>query len=143
MRVFSIELGEIEAALAALPAVREARVLAQEGRRLVAYVVPQGKTTCDAAQLEQALTQALPSHMVPGAYVLLDALPLTHNGKLDRAALPAPDATSIDEHVEPATPTEALLAQIWCDVLGVERVGVHDDFFRLGGDSILSLQVVA
>ncbi|MFM0205991.1 amino acid adenylation domain-containing protein, partial [Paraburkholderia sediminicola] len=143
IRGFRIELGEIEAALAALPAVREVRVLAHEGRRLVAYVVPQGKTGCDAAQLEQSLAQALPAHMVPGAYVLLDALPLTHNGKLDRAALPAPDATPADEHVEPATPTEALLAQIWCDVLGVERVGVQDDFFRLGGDSILSLQVVA
>ncbi|MFM0359335.1 AMP-binding protein, partial [Paraburkholderia nemoris] len=107
IRGFRIELGEIEAALAALPAVREARVLAHEGRRLVAYVVPQGKAACDAVQLEQALTQALPSHMVPGAYVLLDALPLTHNGKLDRAALPAPDAATADEHVEPSTPTEA------------------------------------
>ncbi|MFM0117056.1 amino acid adenylation domain-containing protein, partial [Paraburkholderia nemoris] len=143
IRGFRIELGEIEAALAALPAVREARVLAHEGRRLVAYVVPQGKAACDAVQLEQALTQALPAHMVPGAYVLLDALPLTHNGKLDRAALPAPDEITADEHVEPSTPTEALLAQIWRDVLGVERVGAHDDFFRLGGDSILSLQVVA
>ncbi|MBK3746230.1 AMP-binding protein, partial [Paraburkholderia aspalathi] len=104
IRGFRIELGEIEAALAVLPAVREARVLAHEGRRLVAYVVPQGKAACDAVQLEQALTQALPAHMVPGAYVLLDALPLTHNGKLDRAALPAPDATVADEHVEPSTP---------------------------------------
>ncbi|MFM0191426.1 amino acid adenylation domain-containing protein, partial [Paraburkholderia nemoris] len=143
IRGFRIELGEIEAALAALPAVREARVLAHEGRRLVAYVVPQGKAACDAVQLEQALTQALPAHMVPGAYVLLDALPLTHNGKLDRAALPAPDATTADEHVEPSTPTEALLAQIWCDVLGVERVGTHDDFFRLGGHSLLAVRVLS
>ncbi|KPD14514.1 hypothetical protein ADM96_39270, partial [Burkholderia sp. ST111] len=72
-----------------------------------------------------------------------DALPLTHNGKLDRAALPAPDATVADEHVEPSTPAEALLAQIWRDVLGVERVGAHDDFFGLGGHSLLAVRVLS
>ncbi|MFM0598518.1 condensation domain-containing protein, partial [Paraburkholderia dilworthii] len=143
IRGFRIELGEIDAALAALPSVREARVLAHEGRTLVAYVVPRANAACDVAQLEASLARVLPPHMVPGAYVLLDALPLTHNGKLDRAALPAPQAPDAGEPVEPATPSELTLAQIWRDVLGLERVGAHDDFFRLGGDSILSLQVVA
>ncbi|RAS35359.1 non-ribosomal peptide synthase protein (TIGR01720 family)/amino acid adenylation domain-containing protein [Paraburkholderia bryophila] len=146
IRGFRIELGEIDAALAALPSVREARVLAHEGRTLVAYVVPRANQGCDVAQLEASLAGVLPAHMVPGAYVLLDALPLTHNGKLDRAALPAPQSPGAGEpgeHIEPVTPSELALAQIWRDVLGLERVGAHDDFFRVGGDSILSLQVVA
>ncbi|HEV2704610.1 MAG TPA: amino acid adenylation domain-containing protein [Pyrinomonadaceae bacterium] len=97
-------------------------------------------------ELRDALQEQLPEHMMPSAFVLLDALPLTPNGKLDRRALPPPGTARPElreEYVAPATPTEELLADIWKQVLGIERVGTHDNFFALGGDSILSIQIIA
>ncbi|HEX9939834.1 MAG TPA: amino acid adenylation domain-containing protein, partial [Longimicrobium sp.] len=145
VRGFRIEPGEIESALLSHPNVREAVVLARgegEARRLVAWVVGDG---VDAAALRTHLLDRLPDYMVPAAWAFLDALPLTRNGKVDRRALPEPDAAAAagDEYVAPRTPVEETLARVWSEVLRVERVGVHDDFFALGGDSILSLQVIA
>ncbi len=138
IRGFRIELGEIEAALAMQPGVRQAVAVVREGR-LVAYVV--GDAT--AATLRQALREQLPDYMVPAALVALDALPLSPSGKVDRAALAAPDLRSTREHVAPRTREEEVLAGVWAQVLRLSRVGVDDNFFELGGDSILSLQIVA
>ncbi|MEA2602871.1 MAG: hypothetical protein QOF89_3863 [Acidobacteriota bacterium] len=152
IRGFRIELGEIEAALASHPQVREAVVAArkeQAGERLVAYVVARPVASArapEARQLRAYLKERLPEHMVPAAFVLLPSLPLTSNGKVDRGALPAPDPGRpglAGGGAAPRTPVEEKLAPIWTDVLRVERVGVHDNFFDLGGDSILSIQLVS
>ncbi|MBA2673703.1 non-ribosomal peptide synthetase, partial [Ramlibacter sp.] len=148
IRGFRIELGEIEAALTTQPGVREALVLARDDapgdKRLVAYVVA-NDAALDATALRKPLLARLPDYMVPAHYVLLDALPLTSNGKIDRKALPSPEmgtqATAV--YVEPRTPTEQLLAGIWSRTLHAERVGAQDDFFALGGHSLLATQVVS
>jgi amino acid adenylation domain-containing protein len=139
-----IELGEIEAALTALPGVREAVVVAREDvpgdKRLVAYVVGEALV----AELRERLRERLPDYMVPAAFVPLDALPLTPNGKVDRKALPAPEWRSADTgHLAPRTPVEEVLAGIWAQLLGRERVGAHDHFFELGGHSLLATQVMS
>nr|AHB82071.1 non ribosomal peptide synthetase [Jahnella sp. MSr9139] len=143
-----IELGEIEAALSGHPDVAQAVVLLREDRpgqrRLVAYAARAEGRTVDGEALRRALQERIPGHMVPGVIVVLDALPLTPNGKVNREALPNPgDAARATAHVAPRTPTEATLARIWADVLGLEDVGVLDNFFALGGDSIISIQVVS
>ncbi|MDE3155807.1 MAG: amino acid adenylation domain-containing protein [Acidobacteriota bacterium] len=150
VRGFRIEPGEIVAALERQDAVAEAAVIAREDepgrRRLVAYVVAQPGAPLDVAALRTALGAALPDYMVPAAWVTLAALPRTPNGKLDRRALPAPDAGARPDetpYVTPLAGTEETLARIWADVLRVPRVGRHDDFFALGGDSILLLQILA
>ncbi|HXO43037.1 MAG TPA: amino acid adenylation domain-containing protein, partial [Thermoanaerobaculia bacterium] len=149
VRGYRIELGEIEAALALHPAVREVvvEVREQEGhRRLVAYLVPRDDSAPPApAELRAFLGERLPEYMLPAAWVALPRLPLTANGKLDRKALPAPDAApgGANEYLPPRTPVERELAAIWAAVLRVERVGVDENFFELGGDSILTLQVVS
>ncbi len=146
LRGFRIELGEIEAALAEHPAVRAAAVLAREeggSRRLIAYVVA---TDASAAELRRFLSARLPEYMVPAALVFLQALPLTPAGKVDRRALPVtPGGRSavLSPFAAPGSPVEETLAVVWAGVLGLDRVGVHDSFFELGGDSILSIQVVA
>ncbi|HEY2739790.1 MAG TPA: condensation domain-containing protein, partial [Thermoanaerobaculia bacterium] len=146
VRGVRIEPGEIEAALEALSGVREAAVGVRgdtpEGRRLVAWVV--GDVAADA--LRRSLRERLPDSMMPALFVTLPALPRSPNGKVDRAALPAPDAARPDaarEHVAPRTREEEILATIWAQVLGLSRVGMTDNFFELGGDSILSIQIVA
>ncbi|HEU0079849.1 MAG TPA: condensation domain-containing protein, partial [Longimicrobiaceae bacterium] len=144
IRGFRIELGEIEVRLAEHPEVREAVVLAREDvpgdRRLVAYVVG----AVDADALRSHMRQGLPEYMVPSAFVVLDRLPLTANGKVDRKALPAPElASAEDGYVAPRTPVEEVLAGIWAEVLRLERVGVHDSFFDLGGHSLLATRVVS
>ena len=143
VRGFRIEPGEIEAVLGAHPAVRDAVVLVREDapgeRRIVAYVTG----GASAEELREHLRARLPEHMVPAAFVALDALPLSPNGKVDRRALPAPGWSGAGEYVAPRTPAEAALAGLFAEVLRVERVGATDGFFALGGDSILSLQVVA
>nr|WP_253835268.1 non-ribosomal peptide synthase/polyketide synthase [Actinokineospora globicatena] len=145
IRGFRIEPGEIEAALLARPGIREAAVVAREDgghRRLVAYIVA-GQV--DTTELRAALKATLPDYMVPAAFVELDKLPMTRNGKLDKASLPAPEfsAAAEAEYVAPRDETEDLLARLWADALGTERVGVTDNFFALGGDSILSIQIVS
>jgi non-ribosomal peptide synthase protein (TIGR01720 family) len=143
IRGYRIELGEIQSALAGLDGVEQAVVIAREDRpgdkRLVGYVAG----TADPAGLRTALAERLPVYMVPAAVVMVEALPLTVNGKLDTRALPAPEYQDTDRYRAPAGPTEEILAGIYAQVLGLERVGVDDSFFDLGGDSILSMQVVA
>ncbi|HEY0733618.1 MAG TPA: amino acid adenylation domain-containing protein, partial [Herpetosiphonaceae bacterium] len=166
IRGFRIELGEIEAALLRHPGLRDGVVVAREDsseKRLVAYVVenlePRTKNLEDESEtgsrtpgghpvlgstLRTFLGQHLPDYMLPSAFVTLDALPLTPNGKVDRKALPAPDGTSPEMiFVAPRTPTEAVLVDLWSDVLGAEQIGVHDNFFALGGHSLLATQLVS
>ncbi len=142
IRGYRIELGEVQAALIKLDGVQQAVVIAREDRpaalRLVGYVTG----TADPAGIRAQLADRLPTYMVPAAVVMLDALPLTPNGKLDTRALPAPEYTA-GEYRAPTGAVEEILAGIYAQVLGVERVGVDDSFFELGGDSILSMQVVA
>ncbi|PKH63783.1 non-ribosomal peptide synthetase [Halomonas sp. Choline-3u-9] len=145
VRGFRIELGEIEAQLLSQPEVREGVVVAQDGlggSRLVAYVVPQANIELDISALRERLGQYLPDYMVPGAVVILDAIPLTSNGKVDRKALPEPDLASSSQYVPPQGEVEAALAKVWSEVLGVEQVGRHDNFFELGGHSLLALKVL-
>nr|WP_083885364.1 non-ribosomal peptide synthetase [Nocardia thailandica] len=143
IRGFRIELGEIEAALLALPEIAQAAVLAKSdprtGDRLVAYLVG---ADVEVARVKSALSAGLPSYMVPGAFVVLDALPLNVNGKLDRKALPEPEFETTAFRA-PSTPIEEIVAGVFTDVLGAERVGAEDDFFALGGNSLLATQVAA
>jgi amino acid adenylation domain-containing protein/non-ribosomal peptide synthase protein (TIGR01720 family) len=152
VRGFRIELGEIEAVLSGHPAVRDVVVTTQDqedtsSRRLVAYVLPaRGAEPVPVSELRDHLAARLPDYMVPAVFVWLDALPLTANGKVDRAMLPAPDGVRPElaqEFVPPRDPAEKTLGAIWADVLGVDRVGALDNFFELGGDSILSIMVVS
>ncbi|WP_042368093.1 non-ribosomal peptide synthetase [Streptacidiphilus neutrinimicus] len=147
VRGFRIELGEVEEALRGCPDVAQAAASAREDdghRRLVGYVVPVPGARPDPEAVRRALARTLPDYMVPSVVVVLDALPLNPNGKLDRTRLPHPGpAARAARHVAPRTPTERALAGIWAEVLRVERVGTQDNFFALGGDSILSIQVVA
>uniref|UniRef100_UPI00245660EF AMP-binding protein n=1 Tax=Nocardia carnea TaxID=37328 RepID=UPI00245660EF len=146
LRGLRIELGEIESALAALPEVGQAVVVVRgdtpAGDQLVGYVVPSTGAAIDTDALRTDLAGRLPSYMVPDVWVLLDALPLNSSGKLDRKALPAP-VFEAREFRAPSTPAEQIVAEVFAEVLGVERVGVDDSFFALGGDSILSIQLVS
>ncbi|MCV7413677.1 non-ribosomal peptide synthetase [Mycobacterium florentinum] len=145
IRGFRIELGEVQAALAALEGVQAAAVIAREDRpgdkRLVGYVTVTGDV--DTAAMRSALGERLPAYMVPTAVVVLDTLPRTVNGKLDKRALPAPEYQSALRYTPPATPTEEIVAGIYGQVLGIERVGVENSFFDLGGDSLSAMRVVA
>ncbi|MBG6090549.1 amino acid adenylation domain-containing protein [Actinomadura viridis] len=147
IRGYRIEPGEIETALVGHPRVKEAvvepvRTPAGEAA-LAAYVVGAGLLAPSAAELRGHLAQEVPDHMVPGAFVTLEALPLTASGKVDRAALPVPRWNDERDYVPPANQTEQVLAEIWADLLGVPRVGVHDDFFELGGHSLLATRLMA
>ncbi|HEV7509115.1 MAG TPA: amino acid adenylation domain-containing protein [Thermoanaerobaculia bacterium] len=148
VRGFRIELGEIEAALAEHPGVREAAVVAREDRpgdvRLVGYVSLAAGPDPSPQALAAFLAERLPGYMVPAAWVLLDRLPLTANGKVDRAALPAPEEHGEGgAYVAPRSPVEEVLAGIWEEVLELQRVGVEDDFFALGGHSLVAAQVTS
>ncbi|SLC89544.1 Probable non-ribosomal peptide synthetase PstA [Mycobacteroides abscessus subsp. abscessus] len=141
IRGYRIELGEVQSALAALEGVDQVAVIAREDRpgdkRLVGYFTG----SADPGELRETLTDRLPSYMVPAAIVVLESLPLTVNGKLDRNALPAPEYRAVERYRRPATVVEETLAAIYAQVLGLERVGADDSFFELGGDSILAMQV--
>ncbi|WP_370743388.1 amino acid adenylation domain-containing protein [Streptomyces sp. LUP47B] len=148
IRGFRVELGEIEAVLAGHPAVSQCLVLvdidAHGSRRLVAYATP-GTTQGHSApeELRRHLAASLPDYMVPAALVPLDAFPLTPNGKIDRKALPAPDFEAATTAREPRDERETALCSLYREVLGLERVGIDDDFFALGGDSIMSIQLAS
>ncbi|ORC12987.1 non-ribosomal peptide synthetase, partial [Mycobacterium kansasii] len=143
IRGYRIELGEVRAALAALDGVYQSVVIAREDqpgdRCLVGYVTG----TADPAGLRAALAERLPSYMVPAAVLVVDALPLTVNGKLDTRALPAPEYRSADRDLAPATPVEEILADTYARVLGLERVGVEQSFFDLGGNSLSAMRLIA
>jgi amino acid adenylation domain-containing protein len=149
LRGYRIELGEIEVALARHPAIREAVVMVREDvpgdPRLVAYLVAENPSAELADQLRAQLRAGLPEYMVPSAFVTLEALPLTANGKIDRKALPAPECSAMlqIDYVAPRTPTEEILVGIWAEVLGLDRVGIEQNFFELGGHSLLAMQVVS
>jgi acyl carrier protein len=159
IRGFRIELREIETVLSQHAAVREAVVLAREevenpksqienlklGKRLVAYVVPVKERACNTSELRNFVKQNLPDYMVPSAFVFLDGLPLTPNGKINRKALPDPEDSSEpkENFVAPRTPVEELLAEIWAGVLKLDTVGIHDNFFDLGGHSLKATQVMS
>ncbi|WP_208338929.1 non-ribosomal peptide synthetase, partial [Aetokthonos hydrillicola] len=149
IRGFRIELGEIEAVLAQHPLVQEVVVIARAdqpgNQHLVAYVVSNTEFDAISTQLRSFLKDKLPNYMIPSAIVCLEEMPLTPNGKVDRRALPSPDmrqslATSF---VPPQTPTQEILADLWIQVLGVEKVGIHNNFFELGGHSLLATQVIS
>ncbi len=143
IRGYRIELGEVQAALDAVDGVTQAEVIAREDRpgdkRLVGYVTG----TVDSAAVRAALAERLPEYMIPAAVVVVESMPLTVNGKLDKRALPEPEYQDVDSYRAPADAVEEILAGIYAQVLGLERVGVDESFFELGGDSILSMQVVA
>ena len=164
IRGFRIELGEIEAALKRHPAIRESVVVARDviaedpklfcepasqnpksDRQLVAYVAFRGSSIASGGELRSFLHETLPDYMIPAAFVALDALPLTANGKIDRRRLPAPDIQMIESagaSIAPRTESEELVAQVWRDVLNLDRLGVHDNFFELGGHSLLAARIV-
>jgi amino acid adenylation domain-containing protein len=149
VRGFRIELGEIESVLRQHPAIREAVVEARQGASgdlmLVAYVVPKPGNAAHSDELRFLLHTRLPYYMLPAAYVVLQALPLTPNGKVNRSALPPPEptiATEAEGYVAPRTPLEHALAQMWTGLLGLERIGIHEDFMRLGGHSLLLMQLL-
>ncbi|MCC6698260.1 MAG: amino acid adenylation domain-containing protein [Candidatus Hydrogenedentes bacterium] len=149
LRGFRIELGEIENCLRALSAIANAAVILREDTpgdpRLVAYLVPRNTRSFDAAACRSSLTAQLPAHMIPSAFVTLDALPLSPNGKVDVRALPAPERVAVELRgaEPPATAMEQTLAAIWREVLSIERFGRHDRFFDLGGHSLKAAQVVS
>ncbi|NET02964.1 MAG: amino acid adenylation domain-containing protein, partial [Sphaerospermopsis sp. SIO1G1] len=147
IRGFRIELGEIETALSQNAEIQASCVIVREDKsgdkRLVAYIVSEAKLT--TSELRQYLKDRLPGYMIPSAFVYLESLPLTANGKIDRRALPAPtvDTEIANNYVAPRTPTEEILTTIWQQVLKLETVGIHDNFFELGGHSLLATQLVS
>ncbi|BAX91828.1 putative non-ribosomal peptide synthetase PstA [Mycobacterium shigaense] len=147
IRGYRIELGEVRAALAAVPGVDQAVVIAREDqpgvKRLVGYVTESVAGVVDPAAVREQLGQRLPSYMVPAAVVVVEVLPLTVNGKLDVRALPAPEYGDAQQYRAPGTAAEEIVAGIFAQVLGVQRVGVDDSFFDLGGDSLSAMRVVA
>jgi amino acid adenylation domain-containing protein len=147
VRGFRVELGEIETVLTRHPLVERAVAIAREDRpgdlRIVAYLVSAGKGAADSGVLRAHAARSLPGHMVPSAFVWLDALPLIPNGKLDRAALPAPDYGALASGRAPTSAREDALCHLFADVLGATRIGIDDDFFELGGHSLLAVRLIS
>ena len=148
IRGYRVELGEIEAALGQHTSVREIAVIAREDipgdKRLVAYIVPHLNESPAASELRAYLKNRLPDYMIPAMYMMLDALPLTPNAKLDRRALPAPEPTKQEGlFIGPRTAIEEILAEIWAEIFRLDKISVHDNFFGLGGHSLLATQVIS
>jgi amino acid adenylation domain-containing protein len=149
IRGFRVELGEIEATLTQHPDVRRAVVVVREGeaseKRMVAYVVLKPGSPLMTGDLRRFILRMLPDYMLPSTFMILDSLPLLPNGKIDRTALPTPEAgaESDDSYVGPRNVVEQVLADIWIEVLGLERVSIHDPFFELGGHSLLAIQLTS
>jgi amino acid adenylation domain-containing protein len=150
LRGFRIELEEIEAVLSLHPGVRQEVLMIRESepgeKRLVAYIVPKQGQTVPVNGLVSFLKQRLPDYMVPSNFVFLNVLPLTPSGKVDRQALPEPDDNRrelIEDYIAPSTPIEKALAEIWMQLLSLEKVGIHDNFFDLGGHSLLAMQLIS
>jgi len=147
IRGYRIELGEIEAVLSQHSGIREAVVVARKDNpgdeRLVAYVVSAQQWTPTTNELRSYLRERLPEYMVPSAFVFMDSLPLTPNGKVDRRGLPLAELVQRGDFVTPRTPVEKKIAEIWAEVLRVDKVGVADNFFDLGGHSLSAAQVVS
>ncbi len=150
IRGFRVEPAEVESALKRNPAVNDCVVIASDGvdgeKQLVAYVVPANDAATAAGELTQSLRERLPAYMIPTAFVTMNSLPLTPNGKLDRQALPPPDHASAEvetRYVGPRTPTEEMVAGIVSRLVNIERVGVNDNFFDIGGHSLLAMQLIA
>jgi acyl carrier protein len=145
-----IELGEIESVLMSYPLVEQAVVVVIEGgsgqKRLVGYVKLKRDTEATIIELRSHLRQSLPEYMVPSTFVVLQEMPLTPNGKIDRKSLPSPDDArpELEQHyVPPTTDTQKAIAQIWSEILGIDEIGIHDNFFDLGGHSLTATRVVA
>ncbi|WP_067838203.1 non-ribosomal peptide synthetase, partial [Nocardia lijiangensis] len=142
LRGLRIELGEIETALTALPEIDQAVVVVRDGTQLVAYLIAAAESTIDLDSVKMALSQRIPAYMVPSAFVSMDEFPLNASGKLDRRALPAPVFEAAAFRA-PVTPVQQIVARVFADVLGVPRVGLDDDFFALGGNSLTATRVAA
>jgi amino acid adenylation domain-containing protein len=149
IRGFRVELGEIESLLMKYPGIQQAMVMLREDqpgdKRLAGYIIPSAGTVLEASPLREYLKSKLPVYMVPSAFICMDAFPLTPNGKVDRKRLPAPELGDVLHHdyIPPRTPTEQSLSKIWMEVLGLSRVGIADDFFEIGGDSLSAVQVMS
>ena len=150
LRAYRVEPVEVESALRLHPGIGDCAVVVREivegDERLVAYIVASSDGVPSTSELRRFLSDRLPEHMVPSVFVEIEALPLTLHGKLDRRALPAPEGRrpALDTpYVEPRTPLERRLAEIWADVLALDRVGVEDNFFELGGHSLLGTRIVS
>jgi amino acid adenylation domain-containing protein len=148
IRGYRIELGEIEAKLGEVEGIKEAVVLAREDqpgdKRLVAYVVSSQGQTTDVSYIRSCLKEKLPNYMIPSAFVMLDRMPLTPNGKVDRKSLPAPYRSGLEkEYIAPRHEVEKILVEIWSEVLGIERIGIYDNFFEIGGNSLLAIQIIS
>src|SRR5262249_17896000 len=150
LRGYRIELGEIESSLREHAGVREAIVIAREEtsqeRRLVGYVVEEEGKGVTVSELREHLKKKLPDYMVPASYVMLEELPMTPNGKIDRRALPAPETNrpeAAQDYIAPRTPIEEIVAVVWSDVLRLERIGLRDNFFDLGGHSLLAMLIIS
>jgi amino acid adenylation domain-containing protein len=145
IRGYRIELGEVESALVELDMIKQAVVIDLErkgSKFLAAYLVMESGIQIDHERLRKSLSSTLPEYMVPMTFTLIDSIPMTLHGKLDRAALPIPTFDQNDNYAKPRTELEEILCSIWQEVLGVEKIGIHDDFFRVGGDSIKSIKLV-
>ncbi len=145
---YRVELGEIETVIKEHTCVQESVVITREDiegeKRIIAYIVLDENETMDIAVIRDYLKEKLPNYMIPSIFLMLDEMPLTPNGKVDRENLPAPDRSGLEkEYVAPRSENEKQLAKIWSEVLDVERIGIYDNFFEIGGDSILSIQIVA
>ena len=147
LRGFRVELGEVESMLSRHPDLDRAAVTIREDRpgdrRLVGYIVPAAGHAVAGPDIRKYLQEQLPDYMVPGAFVTLPGLPLTPNGKLDRQALPAPDVSAWQAYREPRSPQEEILCDLFAEVLGLPSVGVDDDFFDLGGHSLLVIRLIS